>query len=410
MREKRWRRRSLSIAEKVFIIRSYYENRGDVEVVHQAYDREFHMETTDCFLKLVKKLVTSFEKYASVAQEFPLESNVVVRKGVSPKPLPLEIKLEPVVVLIESHYSTEIPLKQEQEIKEEVEEELNNSSFIDHVENEVADNDFEWPEENDQDQEPKKKRKRKPTEDKSDQEPKKKRQRKPIEQKSIVCPDCGIILKNAKSYATHKQQHSNRETPCKICGRPFTVSSKRRLHEQTHLAPAERALLHRICTVCGEPVKEPFKKHMQRKHPEVLGPVQQFECDQCGKEFRNQFTFRDHQRRTHNDQRVRKFPCPQCPKAYFYKTSLNLHILTHTGERQFKCEFCGHAFYDQSTLRVHLRQHTGESPYVCQFCGKTCKQGQNLKSHIRHMHKEEAARTKVKIVRQSNRTITEEPL
>jgi len=77
------------------------------------------------------------------------------------------------------------------------------------------------------------------------------------------------------------------------------------------------------------------------------------------------------------------YKCEKCDKAYTQKSSLSVHMRTHTGERPYKCESCGKTFIRKGDLIVHIRSHTREKPYKCNLCHKTFTQRSDLFRHIR---------------------------
>ncbi|XP_073453867.1 uncharacterized protein [Aquarana catesbeiana] len=64
------------------------------------------------------------------------------------------------------------------------------------------------------------------------------------------------------------------------------------------------------------------------------------------------------------------FPCPECGKCFKWKSNLNVHRRTHTGEKPYSCSECGKCFIQKSHLLLHQRSHTGEKPFSCPKCGK----------------------------------------
>ncbi|XP_074027140.1 uncharacterized protein isoform X2 [Leptinotarsa decemlineata] len=88
-----------------------------------------------------------------------------------------------------------------------------------------------------------------------------------------------------------------------------------------------------------------------------------------------------------------KVPCNICDKSFRYRSELERHKLTHSGdkpylcnicgEKPYKCQLCDSRFSAPGTLMTHTRTHTGDRPHTCKICGKSFPQPGYLSTHMR---------------------------
>ena len=56
--------------------------------------------------------------------------------------------------------------------------------------------------------------------------------------------------------------------------------------------------------------------------------------------------------------------------------------------RNFKCEECSEAFKNKSSLDRHMMTHTGEKPFACPQCDYRSAEKGNMTKHVKRVHGE----------------------
>ncbi|KAK6983425.1 Ras-responsive element-binding protein 1, partial [Biomphalaria glabrata] len=121
---------------------------------------------------------------------------------------------------------------------------------------------------------------------------------------------------------------------------------------------------------------------------ELIEKVSKEKSDSPTKKKRNSYADSPH-----------KFSCPYCPRCFPWLSSLNRHLLTHTGQKPFKCPRCPVTFSTKSNRERHLiRKHnvnmldpasrsTMDRPYKCHLCVFSSFSTQsNLIKHYKDRH------------------------
>ncbi|XP_077341383.1 LOW QUALITY PROTEIN: uncharacterized protein LOC143986848 [Lithobates pipiens] len=131
------------------------------------------------------------------------------------------------------------------------------------------------------------------------------------------------------------------------------------------------------CTECGKSFK--FQCYLNL-HKITHTGEKPHSCSVCGKCFSLKSNLHKHQ----SSHVVEKpFSCPECRKCFVHKSQLVTHLRFHTGEKPYCCSECGKCFVQKSALVLHQRSHTGEKPYPCPECGKCFSDRSVLNKHQR---------------------------
>lgn len=129
-----------------------------------------------------------------------------------------------------------------------------------------------------------------------------------------------------------------------------------------------------------------------------------YKCNLCDKRFKTSQTLYNHKRKRICDKYVKigpksndifiktesddvkisikkqKFKCTACGKTLTGITSIQRHMLTHTGEKNYTCHTCKRSFGLKSSLKKHLASHR-EKDYKCSICDKILTSEKFLKNH-----------------------------
>ncbi|XP_056302458.1 zinc finger protein 345 [Danio aesculapii] len=233
-------------------------------------------------------------------------------------------------------------------------------------------------------------------------------------EKPYCCEICGEFYSCERYLKNHQKSHIEKtyEFSCEICEKRFSA----RKHLQAHMLVHTREKRY-TCDVCdkkfatsgnlnrhkaghtgvklyGCPIclKRYTTAYALKMHTHKHTSSKPFLCDVCGKGFTSSDYMKRHKRIIHAGRR--DCVCSICNKAFIFPSSLNQHMLVHTGEKhherlvspllkKFACDHCQKKFYSQAALTVHQRVHTKEKPYSCEICGKRFGYSSSIQMHMR---------------------------
>ncbi|XP_061723857.1 zinc finger protein 614-like isoform X2 [Cydia pomonella] len=214
--------------------------------------------------------------------------------------------------------------------------------------------------------------------------------------KQCICDICNKWLRKKTSMAVHiMESHRPARAPkplqCPYCSKTFTTRSTLHFHKKKHMVePAEL----RYCVECDTTFKNvfTFKAHFRTFHSGK--PRAKLPCTVCGKVMKSRHSLKLHMNYFHIG--VTKYRCNICGKYLFNPHCLKQHLDKHNNIKSKKpktipCTVCGRTFQYKTSLQVHMHTHTGERPYKCPHCEAAFTQPFVLRTHLAKQHNVNAA-------------------
>ncbi|XP_069880724.1 ras-responsive element-binding protein 1 isoform X1 [Dipodomys merriami] len=105
------------------------------------------------------------------------------------------------------------------------------------------------------------------------------------------------------------------------------------------------------------PVKPPGPNRIGRRNQEMKEEKSSYNCPLCEKICTTQHQLTMHIRQHNTDTGGADHSCSICGKSLSSASSLDRHMLVHSGERPYKCTVCGQSFTTNGNMHRHMKIH-----------------------------------------------------
>ncbi|XP_066233078.1 ras-responsive element-binding protein 1 isoform X3 [Saccopteryx leptura] len=109
--------------------------------------------------------------------------------------------------------------------------------------------------------------------------------------------------------------------------------------------------------IIKSPVKPPGPNRIGRRNQETKEEKSSYNCPLCEKICTTQHQLTMHIRQHNTDTGGADHSCSICGKSLSSASSLDRHMLVHSGERPYKCTVCGQSFTTNGNMHRHMKIH-----------------------------------------------------
>lgn len=200
--------------------------------------------------------------------------------------------------------------------------------------------------------------------------------------KDYVC-HCGEVFHSKNKLNWHKEIHDTKPKSCTYCHEKFIHTSSltrhiRRSHNQNYVPDGKKNTENVECHIC----KGVYFKSSLDVHLQTHSGRRQHACLICGKEFTTKWNLKLH-RWTHTSRTSKPFKCDQCNGAFIRQSDFQAHLNSHKSIRPYTCNYCGCKFIRKYNCQRHVREHEESKSYTCTICKKSFHRSYYLKEHLR---------------------------
>uniref|UniRef100_A0A452UW47 Ras-responsive element-binding protein 1 n=1 Tax=Ursus maritimus TaxID=29073 RepID=A0A452UW47_URSMA len=112
-----------------------------------------------------------------------------------------------------------------------------------------------------------------------------------------------------------------------------------------------------MSAVTKSPTKPPGPNRIGRRNQETKEEKSSYNCPLCEKICSTQHQLTMHIRQHNTDTGGADHSCSICGKSLSSASSLDRHMLVHSGERPYKCTVCGQSFTTNGNMHRHMKIH-----------------------------------------------------
>lgn len=177
------------------------------------------------------------------------------------------------------------------------------------------------------------------------------------------CLKCGRGFTKLNHYVKHGKGYC--AVRCTICKRTFEDVSTLKRHRVT------------CCRVLSAAAADRKSSKTEERKKRAAA---QYACDQCGRVFKQRTTLNSHVL-THSGERPLECRVAGCDKRFTQHSTRLFHERTHSDEMAHMCHVCGRRFKHPVGVYLHMSVHTGRRPHCCSSCPMTFRRSCDLRRH-----------------------------
>lgn len=181
--------------------------------------------------------------------------------------------------------------------------------------------------------------------------------------RQFKCLECASESKLWRDCTSHMWKEHKIDIDllkCPFCTFRAVFAVKVYRHLQVH----SKQLKGFLCSLCPTSFEQfsQLRQHVATAHIDNKGPSRWYSkktCDICSNVFATSKTLSKHIKAVHN--RIRPFICNVCGYKSARKSTWEIHMRQHTGEKPMSCKVCSFCTADPSVLRKHEMRHNDVS-------------------------------------------------